>query len=69
MLIWSSTPSYRKLCLEPQINRNEMIITLSDSDSIGAAIEAIRNIVSRVKDPYIVPEEEHYLINIKEAII
>lgn len=66
MLIWSSTPSYRKLCPEPQINRNEIIITLSSSDHIGAAIEAIRSIVFRVKDPYIASEETHFL---KEAII
>jgi len=57
LLIWSSTPSYRRLCPEPEINRNEIIITLSSNENIGAAIEAIRSIVTRVKDPYIAPEE------------
>lgn len=68
LLIWTSTPAYRKLCPEPQLNRNEMIITLPDGDNIGAAVEAIRSVVSRVKDPYINPEETHYLINVHEAI-
>ena len=45
-LFWVSTPAYRKLCTEPRLNRNEILIPISEWESISAAIEALKDIMT-----------------------
>lgn len=69
LLVWTSTPAYRKLCLQPQISNNEIIIPLPDEENIAAAIDAIRSLVSRIKEPNIGHEDPYFLVDINKAII
>ncbi len=51
--IWMHTPATLKLSSSPQLNRNDILIPLADEKNISAAVEALKNIVSLVKEPII----------------
>ncbi len=59
-LSWINTPAYRKLCPEPQLNRNDILIPLSGRENISAAIEALRKVVLLVNEPMTDQEDSSY---------
>ena len=68
-LIWVSTPQYRKICSEPKLSKNTIIIPIKNSDLIIPALDALRKIVARFSENYDSLNRLPYMITIDEAMI
>lgn len=51
-ILWSSIEELNKICPEPRLNQNEILIPILEGDLIPVAIDGLRRTVSRARNPY-----------------
>lgn len=68
-LFWVSSPRLIKLCPEPQLKRNEIIVSLINQEHIIDAINYLVRLINRVKTSYIIQDTPAFLLSVKEQII
>ncbi|MGI6086160.1 MAG: hypothetical protein ACOYIF_12135 [Acetivibrionales bacterium] len=68
-LFWVSSPRLIKLCPEPQLKRNEIIVSIFNQESITDAINSLVRLINRMKTSYIIQDTPTFLLSIKEQTI
>ena len=68
-LLWICSPKLFKLCPEPLLNKNVIIISIKNQEDILTTIDALKNLVDKVGYSYIIQSDQSLFINFKEFII
>lgn len=68
-LLWICSPKLFKLCPEPLLNKNVIIISIKDQEDILTTIDALKNLVNNIEYSYIIQNNRSLFFNYKESII
>ena len=68
-LLWICSPNLRKLCVEPKLHNNVIIISLRDQNFIIETIDVLKRLIERVNTSYIMINNQILSRDIKELIL
>lgn len=68
-LLWICSPKLRKLCIEPQLNKNEIIISLHNQEDILETIDVLKKLIDKVNISYIMQDSQVFSFNFKESFL
>lgn len=68
-LIWNNIPEYQKICADPLLKNNEILITVPVGTDISYVIEALKSIIFHIDNSYIIKEEPSMLLSLIKTII
>ncbi|MCX7771862.1 MAG: hypothetical protein N2376_01955 [Clostridia bacterium] len=67
--LWLTTLSYRKLCAQPEVTRNEILIPLTDGENIAEVVDAVKNTIKNANMQVQHDQEPMTVPHFNEAII
>lgn|GEM_PF-1090058 len=67
-LLWICSPKLFRICPEPQLNKNVIIIPIKKQEDVISTIEALKNLVSKVGYSYIIQTDQSFFINFKDML-
>jgi len=65
-LFWISSPRLIRLCPEPQLEQNEIIISIYNQEDIMDTINLLIRLIKKVKTSYIIQDSPSFLLSFKE---
>lgn len=65
-LLWFCSPRLRKLCIEPKINNNVILISLQEQSYIIEAIDVLKRLIDKVNASYIIKDNPFFSNAFKE---
>jgi hypothetical protein len=68
-LLWICSPKLFRLCPEPILNKNVIVISIKDQEDILTTIDALKDLVSRIGYSYIIQSDQSLFLNFKESLI
>lgn len=68
-LFWICSPNLRKLCLEPKLHNNVIILYLRNQNYIIEAIEVLKRLIEKANTSYIIQDHLAFSSNLKELIL
>ena len=68
-LLWICSPKLRKVCIEPQLNKNTIIISLLNQDNLLEVIDILKSLIDRVNSSYILQDNQAFSCTFKESIL
>ncbi|HHW21822.1 MAG TPA: hypothetical protein GXX26_02925 [Clostridiaceae bacterium] len=68
-LLWICSPKLFKLCPEPKLNKNEIIISIKNQEDILTTIDALKTLVNKIGYSYIIQSDQSLFLNFKESLM